>query len=260
MFYKDKEILVFDNIEQIIDHAVEKWTEVAEEAVKERGYFTAALSGGRTPVMLHEALSKRKGLPWDRTHIFIVDERFVPFDHEDSNYLMIRNTLLKHVRIPSENIHPVQTENSTPVLSAEKYEKEMLSFFNTSENEFPQFDLIFLGIGEDGHTASLFPETEGINDPYRLTMPVAKNHLKYERISITMPVINNARHVFFMVTGAQKAQIVREVLEDRKDYPASLVQPTNGELTFLLDAQAAQLLKDQGQYVYRDQTISLNQE
>ncbi len=243
MIYNDKEILVFDDIEKIIDYAVEKWTEVAEEAVKERGYFTAALSGGRTPVMLHKALSAKKDLPWDRTHVFIVDERFVPSDHEDSNYLMINNTLLKHVRIPSENIHPVQTENSTPVLSAEKYEKDMLSFFNISENEFPRFDLIFLGIGEDGHTASLFPGTPALKETRHLAAAVTQSVKPgKERVTLTFPAINNAENIILMATGGDKAAAIREVIEGNGSLPAAMVRPDRGKLFFLLDKNAASLL------------------
>ncbi len=243
MKHKDKEILIFDNIEKIIDHAVEKWTEVAEQSVKEKGIFTAALSGGRTPVMLHKALSEKKGLPWDRTHIFIVDERFVPFDHEDSNFLMIQNTLLKHVRIPSENIHPVQTENSTPVLSAEKYEKEMLSFFNISENEFPRFDLIFLGIGEDGHTASLFPGTPALNETIHLAAAVTQSVKPgKERVTLTFPAINNAGNIILMATGVDKASAIREVIEEDSSMPAAMVRPERGKLFFLLDKDASSLL------------------
>ncbi|MEN8263168.1 MAG: 6-phosphogluconolactonase [Nitrospirota bacterium] len=243
MKYNEKEILVFDNIEKIIDHAVEKWIEVAEQSVKEKEIFTAALSGGRTPVLLHKALSEKKGLPWYRTHIFIVDERFVPFDHEDSNFLMIQNTLLKHVLIPSENIHPVQTENSTPVLSAEKYEKEMLSFFNISENEFPRFDLILLGIGEDGHTASLFPGTPVLNETRHLAAAVTQSVKPgKERVTLTFPAINNAKNIILMATGGDKAAAIREVIEEDSSLPAAMVRPERGKLLFLLDKDAASLL------------------
>ena len=243
MIYKDKEILAFKNIEQIIDYAVGQWTELAEKAIKERGRFTAALSGGRTPVNLYKALAEEKGLPWDRTHIFIVDERFVPFDHKDSNYRMINSTLLKQIEIPAENIHPVITDEKTPVLSAERYENEIQSFFNTIKNGTPQFDLVLLGIGGDGHTASLFPDTPALKETRRLTAAVTPpDESMKERISLTLPVINNAGSIFFMAAGEDKAGVIKEIIEDNSTLPAAMVRPESGKLVFLLDEGAASLL------------------
>ncbi len=243
MIFKDKEILVFNSIEQIIESAVEKWAGLAEKAVGERGRFTAALSGGRTPVNLYKALAEEKGLPWDRTHIFIVDERFVPFDHEDSNYRMINSTLLKQIEIPTKNIHPVITDENTPILSAERYENEIKSFFNTIKNGTPQFDLVLLGIGGDGHTASLFPGTPVLKETRRLTAAVTPpDESMKERISLTLPVINNAGSILFMAAGEDKAGVIREIIEDNSALPAAMVRSERGKLVFLLDEGAASLL------------------
>lgn len=243
MIYKNREIIVLKSLEQIIGRAVEMWTGIAENAVKDRGFFTAALSGGRTPVRLYQTLGENTSLPWNRTHIFIVDERFVPFDHEDSNYRMINDTLLQHIKIPAEHIHPVTTEDDDPCYSAEKYEQDIISFFKKSGSNVPRFDLILLGLGDDGHTASLFPETPALKETLHLTASVTPpGKFKKERITLTFPAINNAEHIIFLVTGDSKAEVVREVIETDSSLPAAMVRPENGKLIFLLDKSAGSLL------------------
>jgi 6-phosphogluconolactonase len=242
MIYKNKEILIFKDIGEITDCAVKLWADISEKAIKDRGSFTVALSGGRTPVSLHKALADESGLPWDRTHIFIVDERFVPFDHEDSNYSMIDSALLKHVEIPRENIHPVITEGISPGTSAERYEKDIISFFKTSNTEVPQFDLILLGLGVDGHTASLFPDTPALKEKGHLTAVTPSGGSRKERITLTFPIINNADNIIFMITGEDKADVAREVIEEKSPLPAAMVRPEKGKLYFLLDGRAGSLL------------------
>jgi 6-phosphogluconolactonase len=243
MIYKDKEILIFDTAEQIIDYSVKTWIEISETAIREKGGFTVALSGGRTPVSLYQTLAEKSMLPWDKTHIFIVDERFVPFEHEDSNYRMIYNTLLKHIKIPSKNIHPVITEDNSPALSAEKYEKDIISFFKISNNELPRFDLILLGLGDDGHTASLFPGTPALKEKAHLSAAVKlPDKSKKDRITLTFPVINNANNIIFTATGDKKANIIRKIIDEDSSLPASMVRPEKGKLIFLLDEGAGSLV------------------
>ncbi len=237
---------------------VTQWIQTATDYIQRTSRFSCAFSGGRTPVEFYNLLSAEQDFElWSRVHIFMTDERFVDAEDKDNNFRLIRDNLLNYVKIPPENIYPIPTNVQTVGIAAEEYKNRLVGFFTLDQNRLPIIDLVVLGLGEDGHTASLFPQTEGIDAPYRLTMPVNENHLKYERISLTLPVLNNARHVYFMVAGKNKADIVRRVIEDKEPFPATQVQPTNGELTFLLDAAAASQLKDQQKYIYRDETISL---
>lgn len=236
-----REILIFENSGEISNFAVEKWREISGEAVKDRGRFAVALSGGKTPVGFYQKLAGFKNdLLWDKTHVFLVDERFVPFDDAESNYGMIKDKLLSQVKIPAENIHPVSTGEDTPPAAAEKYEKDLRGFFGLNDGEFPKFDLIMLGIGEDGHTASLFPGTSSWTENKRLVIEVSLNRLKNKRVSLTLPVINNAKNIIFLVASANKAGVLKEIIEGEENpLPASQVKPEKGKVFFLLDKRAS---------------------
>jgi 6-phosphogluconolactonase len=242
--YPGKEVLVFDQPEHLLDFLIHTWNAIAEEAVAERGFFSVALSGGSTPVKFYRKLAHAESLPWDKTHIFIVDERFVPFDHRDSNYCMINETLLSNINIPHQNIHPVVTTHKSARDSAAGYERKIISFFHLTEGEAPAFDLILLGIGEDGHTASLFPGEDALQEKRHLAVNVAPSEShNHERITLTIPVINNARNIMFMVTGDSKAEVIMEILDKRESaLPAVFVSPDHGSLYFLLDKEAASRL------------------
>ncbi|MBC8412830.1 6-phosphogluconolactonase, partial [bacterium] len=153
----NKEFAVFDNMEDMSDFAMEQWSDVCRRAIEARGIFTVALSGGSTPITLYQKLAARDDLPWDKTHFFIVDERFVPYDSTASNFRMINRALLLHISVPAKNIHPILTVGVSAASAAEKYERDIAAFFKLPEKTLPSFDLILLGMGEDGHTASLFP-------------------------------------------------------------------------------------------------------
>jgi 6-phosphogluconolactonase len=241
----NKEILVFDNSDQLVESAIEKWTEIADDAIKQRGLFTVALSGGSTPVKLYKELSGTD-LKWDKTHIFIVDERFVPFDHSDSNYRMINETLLSNINIPKHNIHPVPIEKGSSDESARSYEGDLLSFFNLSSGGIPVFDLVLLGLGDDGHTASLFPGSSALTEKDHLAVSATSpDKSRHERITITFPVINSSRNVVFLVTGSNKAEVVKDVLENEtSNLPAAFVRLHTGKLFFLLDWQAGGFLSE----------------
>jgi len=241
-----KELLVFSGIEEIAEFFVVEWQRISEIAIRGDGSFNVALSGGRTPVRVYERLSELKAYPyWDSTHIFLVDERHVPFDHPDSNYHMIRQTLLDHIEIPEENIHPIPVATHSPEESARRYESEIRSFFRLRDKGLPRFNLILLGIGEDGHIASLFPATSSFKEEDRLIITTTPPEpYRHKRITITLPVINNAENIIFVVTGEGKSGVLRRViLEQDRQLPATLVRPAGGRLIFLTDRASACLLK-----------------
>ena len=240
MKYIDKEILVFKDIDKIADYIVTTWTEIAEKAVNEKGSFSVALSGGKTPAALFQKLAKENKLPWNRTHVFMIDERFVPYHDDNNNYRMINEILMRHVNIPAKNIHPISTVVESPQASAMKYERELNSFFRTR----PGFDLVLLGIGDDGHTASLFPGTPSLKEKKHLAIVAPPSGaILSDRITMTFPIINNAENILFMAAGADKAPVIRDVIEKEKSrLPAAMVRPVKCSPVFLLDKAAASLL------------------
>jgi 6-phosphogluconolactonase len=234
------EYLVFETSDAMSQFMVDRWKEISSGAAEEKGYFVAALSGGKTPVGFYRRLSSVKGLDWNRTYLFLVDERFVPWEDAESNYGMLKETLLNRISIPPGNVHPIVTGTSSPIASAEKYEGELRAFFRLPEGGIPEFDIILLGLGEDGHTASLFPGTEALKELDRLVVPVKLGAAIHERITVTLPVINNARNVFFLVSGRRKKVVMRKLRQGHdRTLPASMVNPQDGKLSFLMDKEAA---------------------
>ncbi len=213
-----------------------------QAAIQEHGQCAIALAGGGTPKPLYEALSTQD-LPWDKVHVFWGDERYVPADHPDSNQGMARSAWLDKVDIPAANIHPMPTDGATPAADAEKHEAQLSEFFGTAVGEFPQFDVILLGIGDDAHTASLFPHTDALQVKDRLV--TVGNKDGQPRITFTAPLINHAHCVMFLVAGASKRPALAQIFAPDADaltYPARLIQP-QGELWWLLDESAGQELK-----------------
>lgn len=211
------------------------------EAIVQRGICTIALSGGSTPKALYEAIAKQN-LPWDKIHVFWGDERYVPPDHPDSNQKMARQAWLDRVNIPSANIHPMPTSAGDPTADARQHQRELEEFFSRSAGELPIFDIVLLGMGDDGHTASLFPHTEALEVSDRLV--TVGNKDGQPRLTFTAPLINNARYVVFIVAGANKQAALAEVFAPEADamtYPARLIQP-QGQLWWLLDESAARNL------------------
>ncbi len=211
----------------------------AATAIAERGWFTVAISGGSTPRPLYQLLASEEfcgRLDWEKVQIFWADERCVPKEHPDSNYGAAHDILLSRVPLPFSNIHRVLGE-LPPVQAADAYEDELRRFFGGEL--LPVFDLILLGIGADGHTASLFPETLQTMASGRLAAPVYLAKLNSHRVTLTLPVINCARQLLFLVAGEDKAPVVREIVEaGNTRYPAALVR-LQGELIWLLDKEAA---------------------
>ena len=237
-------LLVYETPEELEAAAARDFVARAERAIDERGRFAVSLAGGSTPRDTYEALAQdyAERLDWSRVHVFFGDERTVPPQHEDSNYRMARETLLAHIRVGS--VHRMRCE-LPPGEAALNYEEQLREFFGPGE-KLPRFDLILLGLGEDGHTASLFPETAAldVNDRWVVANPVLK--LETARLTLTIPVINAARAVIFLVAGEEKAEALREVIEgaaDPRAYPAKFIQP-EGELAWMVDRAAASLIRE----------------
>ena len=243
-----RELSIFGNGKAAADFALEKWMEACTDSIENKGYFTAALSGGKTPIDFYKLLSAGgKELPWAKIHLFLADERFVPATDKESNYRLVRECLLNHVDIPKNNVHRIDTEEATLEMAAEKYEEEIRNFFGIEGERIPEFDLIMLGIGEDGHTASLFPGASSLKEKQRLTIPVIAEKSPYKRISLTLPVLANAQRIMFLVTGSEKSGIVREIVEESESrLPASLVRRRARSAYLVIDEGAASLLSGTG--------------
>ena len=196
---------------------------------------TVALSGGSTPKLMYEVLAQsyRDRVKWGEVHFFWSDERHVPPDHPDSNYRMANEALLSHVH---SNVHRIHSENPDAAAAAGDYEKTIIQ---VTKQTLPRLDLILLGLGTDGHTASIFPGSEVLHETKRLVAAPYVEKLQTYRITMTPPLLNNGAVVVFLVSGAEKAEIVREVLEGETKYPAQAVKPTQGQLIWMLDQPAA---------------------
>jgi 6-phosphogluconolactonase len=230
--------------QDLFQAAADEVIRAATDAVAQRGRFTIALSGGSTPKNLYTliAANASANLPWDRMFFFWGDERHVPPDDPDSNYRMAKESFLSKVAIPPGNIFPVPAENPDASAAAETYEQTLRTFFALAPGEFPRFDLILLGMGPDGHTASLFPETAALQEKSRLVVANWVEKLNASRITLTLPVLNAARCVAFLVSGTDKAAVLHEVLEGNappEKYPSKLVQPDEGRLIWFVDRAAA---------------------
>jgi 6-phosphogluconolactonase len=211
-----------------------------------QGKFSAAISGGSTPRKLYSLLGSAEYSPqvdWQRVHLFWADERCVPKEDEESNFKTVFDRLLSKISIPGENIHRIEGEED-PDKAARDYEKEVRRFFGMSG--LPMFDLIILGMGEDGHTASLFPASKSLEETNRLAVPVYLEKPSKSRITLTLPVLNNAAQILFLAAGHSKADIVNEILgngEMKERYPAGLIRPIHGSITWLIDQEAAEKLR-----------------
>jgi 6-phosphogluconolactonase len=237
-------LLVFETPAEIAEAAARDFAARAEEAVDERGRFAVALAGGSTPKATYEVLARDYAdkLDWGRVSVFFADERTVPPEHEDSNYRMAQRTLLS--RVPVGGVHRMRGE-LPPAEAAAAYEEELRELFGS--DAFASLDLLLLGLGEDGHTASLFPETSALDvtDRWVVANPVLK--LETTRLTLTIPVINAAKAVSFLVAGEAKAGALREILEgdaDPRAYPAKFVHPESGDLTWMVDRAGASSLEN----------------
>jgi 6-phosphogluconolactonase len=230
--------------QELFEAAAEEVVRAANQAVTQRGRFTLALSGGSTPKNLYTLLATnaRTSLPWDQTYFFWSDERHVPPADPESNYRMAEEAMLSKVPVAASNVFRVPTENPDAAAAAEAYEQTLRKFFAVEAGQLPRFDLVLLGMGPDGHTASLFPETAALQEKARLVVANWVEKLKTSRITFTLPLLNAARCLAFLVSGTDKASALHEVLEGSspgEQYPAKLVRPTDGKLIWFLDRAAA---------------------
>lgn len=216
------------------------------EKLEVKDFFTLVLSGGSTPkntfTLLASNASFRSQIPWEKVHFFWGDERHVPPDHSESNYRLAKEVMLSRVPVPEKNIHRIESENPDACKAAEKYEEELREFFKLVCGQLPRFDCLLLGMGTDGHTASLFPGTEAIHEQSRLVVVNWVEQFKTFRITLTLPVLNNADFIIFIVSGKEKAEMLKRVLEGREQSnypPAQLIKPTHGRLLWLVDRAAA---------------------
>jgi len=242
-------IHIVADIEELSRVAAVEFVHRAQDAVQAKGIFTVVLSGGSTPKSLYTLLADdvtlRAAVPWDKVHFFWGDERHVPPDHPDSNYRMAHEALLSKVLVPAANVQRIKSEYPEAHRAADEYDQRLREFFAVTVGHFPQFDLLLLGMGPDGHTASLFPGTAALHERTRLVVANCVEKFSTDRITLTPPVLNNAARIIFLVGGEEKAETLRAVLQGEQQperFPAQLISPTQGTLLWLVDRSAARLL------------------
>ena len=240
------EIRIFKNMQALSRDAAEIFLEQAAKSIRERGQFLAVLNGGSTPTRLFQLLASdyRDKIDWSNTHIFWGDERLVPAEDQESSYGQARHLFLQHVPIPEENIHPIHGSLG-PVEATQQYAAVLKQFAAPPTLEFPRFDLVFLGMGEDGHTASLFPGSSlDMTDPV-ISVSAQYQNRPAQRVTLTPQVFNQAHVIAFMATGEKKARTLAEVLSGHYTpelYPAQRIEPKNGKVIWLVDEDAASKL------------------
>jgi 6-phosphogluconolactonase len=239
-----REIIICPSPGDLARQAAAEFTKVAQLSLRDKGRFTVALSGGSTPRALYSLLATpefSRQISWPQVHLFWGDERCVPADHPDSNYRMVCESLLAKIEIPPVNIHRMAGEKD-PLTAAAEYEQELRTAFQLAPGAFPRFDLILLGLGDDGHTASLFPGSDALKETQRLVVANYVAKFNAHRLTLTFPVLNHGAAVIFLVAGANKAPVVKEILRDDRQpapFPAAQIQPLDGRLVWLLTGDAA---------------------
>ena len=243
------DVRILTNIDAIAKRSAEDFVQSATQAVSEKGSFSVALAGGSTPKALYSLLASdaalRSQVPWDKMYVYFGDERSVGPDHADSNFRMATETMLAKVPLKPEQVFRIKGEYKDTEKAAQEYEQVLRTSFKIAEGQFPRFDLVFLGIGNEGHTASLFPGTKALHETKRLVVRNWVGKLYTNRITLTAPAINNAARVIFMITGADKALALKGILEgpyEPEQLPAQLIQPPNGKVVWLVDTIAGGML------------------
>ena len=244
------QVKVVDDAAALADAAAQAIVEAAVESVAARGRFSIVLAGGATPRATYMRLAAppfAERLPWDRTWVFFGDERCVPPDHAESNYRMAYETLLSKVPIPGERVFRLRGEAEDPEAAATEYTRTLAEAFETRRGGLPRFDLVLLGMGLDGHTASLFPGSPALKEVFRAVVAVHATAATHpQRLTLTFPPINAAARIIFLVSGAEKAKAVKAMLRDGVVLPAAMVRPADGTLTWIVDRAAASLLPPGG--------------
>jgi 6-phosphogluconolactonase len=243
------DIHVVADATQLAEDAAHFFAARAAEAIAARGVSRVALSGGSTPRALYQRLATMPtganvpgAIDWTRVQLFFGDERHVPPDHAESNYRMVKEALLSQTPIPEANVHRIRTEMSNAADAATNYEQAIRNAFQIRPGAWPRFDLVLLGMGPDGHTASLFPETPVLQERSRIAAAVWVVSMQTWRVSLTPPVLNHARAVLFLVSGAEKADTLHAVLEGPSEpdqLPAQLIAPSDGLVHWFVDTAAA---------------------
>ena len=246
----NREIRILPSGAAIAARAAQLFVDAAKSAAQDNRVFSVALAGGSTPKALYSLLAAeplRSQVPWNKLNLFFGDERHVPPDHNDSNFRMATEALLSKAPIAPEQVHRILAENPDVAQAAAQYEQVLRSEFHLSSGQRPSFDLVLLGMGNEGHTLSLFPGTKALHDNGRLVMPNWIGKLYTDRITMTAPVVNNAALVLFMITGADKAPALKAVLEgphEPEQLPSQLIAPENGKLLWLVDPAAGSMLEN----------------
>jgi 6-phosphogluconolactonase len=239
------QLMLVEDAPALADAAAGAIVDAAADAVAARQRFTLVLAGGGTPRQTYMRLAERpfaERVPWDRTSVFFGDERCVPPDHAESNYRMANETLLSKVGIPADRVYRMRGEND-PEEAAAEYARTLAAAFETKRGGLPRFDLVLLGLGLDGHTGSLFPGSPATKEIFRTVVAVHAAAARIpQRLTLTFPAINAAARVIFLVSGAEKAKVVKAVFSDGAMQPAAMVRPTDGTLTWIVDRAAASLL------------------
>jgi 6-phosphogluconolactonase len=243
-----KTIKVFKTLDEINQFAADKFISIGNNLIKKTGRFTVALPGGSTPKSLYQLLGSdqyNSKIDWEKVYFFIGDDRDVSPISASSNYKMINESLFNELKIPATNIFRWHTEIINAPEVAQSYERSLIKFFELEEGEFPKFDLIFLGMGDDGHTASLFPFTDALKINDQLVSANYVEKINATRLTFTFPTINNATNIIFLISGKEKSEALKEVHEGIPNcdkFPAQCIKPINGKLLWLVDEAAADLL------------------
>jgi len=248
----NREIRILGDANSIAQTAAAEFLEAARESVREKGSFSIALAGGSTPKTLYSLLASNPLLqakvPWGKIQFFFGDERHVPPDHTESNFRMAKEAMLAKAPIDPKQVHRIKAEKRNAAEAAVQYEDDLRASFGLAADELPRFDLVLLGMGPEGHTASLFPGTKALKEERQLVVSNWVGKLYTDRITLTPPVLNNAARVIFMVHGEEKAPALKAVLEgpyEPDQLPAQLVRPKLGKVLWLVDSSAASMLVPQ---------------
>lgn len=238
-----RRVSVYEDVATLSREAADRWVSLARQSIARTGAFHVALSGGSTPKGLLSCLAepdRAQRVDWQRVHLYFGDERCVPHDHADSNYKMARLALIDQVEIPSDQVHPMHCDQD-PAQGAQDYAQLLLAELPKTPTGAPRFDLVMLGMGPDGHTASLFPNTDILTQRDQLVAAVRVEQLDTWRISLTLPMIETSQHLLFLIAGANKAGVIQEIFADQATlkYPIQLLKP-QGQLEWHLDHAAAQ--------------------
>jgi 6-phosphogluconolactonase len=248
-YQANTEVRVLPDAPAIANRCAQKFVEIATAAVKEKSSFDVALAGGSTPKLLYGLLvddpALRSLVPWDKMHLFFGDERHVKPDHPDSNFRMATESMISKSPLRPEQVTRIKGEYPVAEVAAKEYDQYLRTYYKLAEGQFPRFDLVLLGMGNEGHTLSIFPGTKALRETRRIAVHNWVGKVLMDRITLTVPAVNNAANIIFMVTGADKAPALTAVLErfyEPDQLPAQLIQPVKGTLLWLVDTAAGSML------------------